>query len=70
MLASELRPFNIRVIQVTKELLAFANPERIERDEVHNKEHQKKLLTLLCFKWTTEDLFQNLVFGQAILFKL
>jgi len=36
---AELRPFNIRVTQVnpSEVTTAFANPERKERDEVHNK---------------------------------
>jgi len=36
---AELRPYNIRVCQVnpSEVTTAFANPERLEREEVHNK---------------------------------
>jgi len=42
---AELRPFNIRVCQVnpSEVTTAFANPERVERDEVHNKLTPKEI---------------------------
>ena len=42
---AELRPFNIRVTQVnpSEVTTAFANPERKEREEVHNKLTPKEI---------------------------
>ena len=42
---AELRPFNIRVCQVnpSEVTTAFANPERVEREEVHNKLTPKEI---------------------------
>ena len=54
---AELRPFNIRVIQVnpSEVTTAFANPERIERDEVHNKLTPKEIAHAIVSSLEMDD---------------
>ena len=54
---AELRPFNIRVTQVnpSEVTTAFANPERIERGEVHNKLTPKEIAHAIVSSLEMDD---------------
>ena len=54
---AELRPFNIRVTQVnpSEVTTAFANPKRIERDEVHNKLTPKEIAHAIVSSLEMDD---------------
>ncbi|MDG1840942.1 MAG: SDR family NAD(P)-dependent oxidoreductase [Crocinitomicaceae bacterium] len=54
---AELRPFNIRVTQVnpSEVTTAFANPERKEREEVHNKLTPKEIAHSIVSALEMED---------------